>query len=273
MKILVTGSKGFIGQNLVNHLCERHEVIGIDVDDKIPNINEFNVVMHLGAISSTTYSDVDSILNNNLDFSIKLLDLCETHKVHFQYASSASVYGGLFRFSEDGPVAPQSPYAWSKYLFDRYVTNNLHRYSVTVQGFRYFNVYGPHEEHKRDQASPYTKFIKQAKETGTIKLFENSDRYLRDFVHVKDVCVTHEKMMSVKQSGIFNVGSGKTVSFQDVAECIARKYHAKIQYVPMPDQLKTQYQTYTQADLTKLSSYIDVPFIDIRDFINDQKDN
>lgn len=268
MKILVTGSEGFIGKNLVQFLKNNNqEVTGIDIDDDFPDLSEFTDLIHLGAITSTTYRDVDKILKNNLDYSIKLLDLCEEHGVNFQYASSASVYGSLTSFSEDGEVSPQSPYAWSKYLFDRYVKENLYNYSITVQGFRYFNVYGPHEEHKRYQASPYTKFSTQAKQFRKIQIFYNSESYLRDFVAVEDVCKVHLQMLNVMESGIYNVGTGKAVSFRQVADAIAEKYNATIECVQMPDNLIGQYQEYTCADISKLKKHIDFEFTDILDYI------
>jgi len=269
MRVLVTGCLGFIGQNIMNYFVQQGiDAQGIDANDAWPDVNEFTHVIHLGAISSTTYRDVDRILTNNYDYSVKLLELCASQGTHFQYASSASVYGDLdHQFSESGPVSPQSPYAWSKYLFDRYVMNNLHRYHINVQGFRYFNVYGPHEQHKGDQASPYTKFINQAKTTGLIRLFTDSDQYLRDFVCVEDVCATHHDMMSINCSGIFNLGTGRAVSFSQVAVAIAREYSASIVEIPMPLNLRHQYQTYTCADLTKLRQHVDRTFVDILDYI------
>jgi ADP-L-glycero-D-manno-heptose 6-epimerase len=127
-----------------------------------------------------------------------------------------------------------------------------------VQGFRYFNVYGPNEDHKGDQASPYHKFEKQAKELGIIKLFENSNNYYRDFVHVDNLIDVHKKFLNVKESGIWNIGTGKPKSFQQVAEEIAEKYKAKIEYIPMPDTVKNQYQTYTCANLDKLRKHYSI---------------
>ena len=268
MKILVTGSQGFIGKNMIEFLQKKRiDVIGVDIEDTFPELDDVTHMIHLGAITSTTYRDVERILKNNLDYSIKLLDLCNKNGIVFQYASSASVYGNLVKFNEDDPVAPQSPYAWSKYLFDRHVKENLHNYAVTIQGFRYFNVYGPYEDHKGDQASPYTKFTDQAKNTKTITLFRNSDLYLRDFVCVEDVCKAHYQMLDIMESGIYNIGTGKAVSFQTVAEEIAKKYHAEIRYIPMPDALVGQYQTYTCADVSKLKKYIDFDFIEIEEYI------
>ena len=121
-----------------------------------------------------------------------------------------------------------------------------------MQGFRYFNVYGPGEDHKGNQASPYHQFTQQAKNNGVIKLFENCDQYLRDFVHVNRIIDIHEKFLSVKNSGVWNIGTGTAKSFLAVANEVIQKYPARIEYIPMPEILKQSYQTYTCADLTYL---------------------
>jgi len=128
------------------------------------------------------------------------------------------------------------------------------------------------EEHKGDQASPYTKFTKQATENGVIRLFENSDQYRRDFVCVDDICRLHEKMFSVNKTNIFNAGTGVATSFDTIGRAIAKKHSADIEYIPMPDQLKSQYQTYTCADLTKLNSVVDMNWTTIEDYINGTTD-
>lgn len=251
MRILVTGHRGFIGQNMISAL-NGHFLAFYEWGDTLPVVDNFDWVIHLGAISSTTERNIERVMQQNYDFSCRLLNECNDTGVNFQYASSASVYGLNQEFTEDAPKNPLSPYAWSKYLFDRYVETC--KWNITVQGFRYFNVYGPHEEHKGTQASPYCQFGKQAKETGVIKLFENSDRYLRDFVPVQTVVDTHIKFFDIKESGIWNVGTGVAKSFQQVGKEVADQYNARIEYIPMPAELAAQYQTYTCADLTKLKS-------------------
>lgn len=253
MKILITGYKGFIGQNMVNALKDEHELSLYDWGDPPPNFEGLDWCIHLGANSSTTEKNVDEIMRQNHDFSCLVLIACQINAVKLQYASSASVYGLTRNFSEDAPKSPQSPYAWTKYLFDRHVTSSKFHENTVVQGFRYFNVYGPHEDHKKGQASPYSTFANQAKETGVIKLFEGSENYFRDFVPVETVIDIHKQFFNVKESGIWNVGTGKPKSFQEVAEEVAQQYNARIEYIPMPDHLKSQYQAYTCADLTKLN--------------------
>jgi len=260
MKILVTGYKGFIGKNLVP-ARKNHKVSLFEWGEPLPIIKGLDCVIHLGAISSTTETDVDKVMTQNYDFSRWILDQCLEYHVDLQYSSSASVYGLTSDFSENSQLSPQSPYAWSKYLFDRHAINVIKENSTkshfpTIQGFRYFNIYGPHEEHKGDQASPYHKFTQQAKTTGVIKLFDNSAQYRRDFVPVSTVVETHKKFLLIRENGIWNVGTGIAKSFLDVATEIAEEHSAKIEYIPMPEHIKNQYQTYTQADINKLSNTI-----------------
>lgn len=257
MKILITGHKGFIGQNMVKALKKDHELSYYEWGDNPPEIEGLDWVIHLGAISSTTEKDVEKVMKQNHDFSCVLLMACQLHNVNLQYASSASVYGLNKDFREDAPLNPLSPYAWSKYLFDRHVQAQKFE-NITVQGFRYFNVYGPNENHKGDQASPYHKFTQQAKTKGVIKLFEDSDKYLRDFVPVETVVNVHKTFFNVKESGIWNIGTGRPTSFESVARMVAEKYNAKVEYIPMPDHIKYQYQEYTCADLTKLRKHYSI---------------
>lgn len=256
MKILITGYQGFIGQNLVRDLKDDNELILIEKDDSVPDVRGLDWIIHLGANSSTLESDVEKIMKENFDFGCDLLNKALAAGVNFQYASSASIYGLNKEFSETSSVNPRSPYAWTKYLFDRHVLNKLDHYNdpddFVVQGFRYFNVYGPHEDHKGNQASPFYKFEQQAKTTGKIKIFYGSHHYHRDFVPVNYVVDIHKKFFNVKESGIWNVGTGSTRSFYSVAEEIAKKYNAVIEYIDMPETLRTQYQVYTCADISKL---------------------
>lgn len=268
MKILVTGHQGFIGQNMVKHLTAcGHTVEGYEYgpDKTLPGVSGLDAVVHLGAISSTTERDINKILEQNLLFSIDLLSVCNKLGVKFQYASSASVYGKGPNFSESAAGQPQSLYAWSKYAFDQYVKAGTWR--ISVQGFRYFNVYGDHEDHKGNQSSPVTKFRKQARETGKISVFEDSVRYLRDFVCADDVCQVHEKFLCVDQTGIWNVGTGNTRSFLEVAETVAEKENAQVVEIAMPADLKQQYQEYTCAELTNLEKIVKIDWIDVIDWI------
>ena len=274
MKILVTGHEGFIGKNVAHYLqSQGHEVEGWEWQPGVlPHTEDYEWCIHLGAISSTTYTDVNQILEQNFEFSVRLAQICENFGTNFQYASSASVYGPTEHFTENGPLLPQSPYAWSKYLFDRFINQYIDEFQIKIQGFRYFNVYGSGEERKGDQASPVSKFTRQAKENGYINLFKDSEKYRRDFVCVDDICKLHEKMFDVNRSGIFNVGTSRSVSFSIVANAIADKYDAKINIIPMPENIKSQYQKYTCANLTNLNSVVDMQWTNIEDYINARTD-
>lgn len=250
MRILITGYKGFIGQNMVAALKDEYDLVLYDWGDELPSFNHISQVIHLGAISSTTETDVDKIMTQNYDFTRMLFEKCKNNCVNLQFASSASVYGKGTEFKETSPVDPRTPYAWSKYLCERMLMQP--QQNVKVQIFRYFNVYGPNEDHKGDQASPYTKFSWQAQETGVIKVFKNSEKQFRDFIHVKDLITVHKKFLNYRDQGIFNLGTGKSKSFMQVAQEVAKTYKAKIETIPMPKNLEYSYQAFTQADTTKL---------------------
>ena len=255
MKILVTGHKGFIGSHMVRALKD-HEVTTFEWDNDTstwPSVKGLDWVIHIGAISSTVEQDVNKILRQNYEFSVWLFENCKQHNVNLQYSSSASVYGLISTFREDAILNPCNHYATSKMMFEEYAKKYTH--GNIVQGFRYFNVYGPEgEEHKGDQASPYAKFKKQAEETGRIKVFEGSEQFCRDFVHVSTIVDTHIKFLDINESGIWNVGTGKPTSFMDVA----KSFNVPIDTIPMPDILKDSYQKYTCADLTKLNKTINM---------------
>lgn len=252
MKILLTGYKGFIGSHILRALeTQGHDVTVYDWGESLPSVMEQDWVIHTGAISSTTERDLDKIMRQNVDFTRQLFDACKTYGVNMQYSSSASVYGMGTDFSETAPLDPRTPYAWSKYLCEYY--HRQHQGGNTVQGFRYFNVYGPEgEEHKGKQASPYAQFKRQAEETGQISVFEGSDEFLRDFVHVSQVVEAHLKFLNVKESGIWNVGTGQPKSFMSVAE----EFGVPITTVPMPAILKDSYQRYTCADMTRYNNTV-----------------
>ena len=272
MRILVTGYQGFIGSNVASYLkAKGHDVEGFPWEiNKFPDAQQYDRIIHLGAISSTTERDVEKIMQHNYEYTMKLIEICDMMGTSLQYASSASVYGELTHFREDLELDPRSPYAWTKYLVDRFVTQHLNEFRVNIQGFRYFNVYGHGEEHKGDMMSPVSKFTKQAKDTGVIKVFENSDKFKRDFISVEDVAVMHEKMLDVDKSGIWNIGSGVATSFLQVAQVIANKYGAKIEEIPMPENIKAQYQKYTCADNDKLKETIEHKCFSVGEWVNGQ---
>lgn len=253
MKILVTGHQGFIGKNITLDLVNQgHDVYTYEWGSVPPNVRGMDWVIHLGAISSTTEMNVRKILDHNIVFTIQLIEECIEHGVNIQFASSASVYGDTLSFKEDGPVRPLNHYARSKYLIEQYIqTRNA---PIIIQAFRYFNVYGPNEDHKGSQASPYTQFRNQAIKNGTIKIFEGSENCKRDFIHVSKIIDLHKKFFNVQESGVWNFGTGEVKSFLDVAHEVAEVFDADVEEIPFPEHLKEHYQYFTRADLTKLKA-------------------
>ena len=221
-------------------------------DSAYPELINQDYVIHLGANSSTTETNVKKIIEQNFEYSKKLYEMCQLMDIKFQYASSASVYGLSRIFKETDFCKPVSPYAFSKYMFDCWLMNQSYPY----QGFRYFNVYGLGEDKKGNQASPVSKFIKQAQQHGEIKIFDKSGKYKRDFVSVDDVCEIHYRMLESDASGIFNLGTGQTTSFRDVADIVKKHSTCIITEIPMPQELKGQYQKFTKSDNSKLLEVI-----------------
>ena len=255
-RVLITGAGGFIGGNLAAYLSNRnYDVTKFDItlgNSGLPDVMNQDIVIHLGGNPDTTETNVKKILEQNFEYSLMLYELCELYEIKFQYASSASVYGASKSFKESDFCKPLSPYAFSKYMFDCWLMNQNYPY----QGFRYFNVYGLGEDKKGNQASPVSKFIKQALTNGHIEIFENSEKYKRDFVSVDDVCEMHFRMLNSNASGVFNIGTGDPISFRDVADIVKSTSHSIIKEMPMPKELKGQYQKFTKADNSKLAEII-----------------
>lgn len=271
MTILVTGAAGFIGSNFVRHLNE-HGIEDIIVSDWLTNgkqyknllplkygalitpdkvdghfLKHIERVFHFGAVSSTTEWNGELVLQRNYNYTVELISHCVSLGIPVSYSSSASVYG-----NGSGPL---NLYAYSKWLVDKWVEDKLLKNQDTVvQGFRYFNVWGPGEWHKGNQASPYFQFRVQAEETGVIKVFEGSENYLRDFVHVDQVCRTQLGISAVKVSGIWDLGSGKQTSFLDVANTVAAECGARVVEIPFPQHLKEHYQYSTLANMDPLNT-------------------
>lgn len=282
--IIVTGAAGFIGSNLVKRLNNEgyDDIIAVDSlekGEKHRNLNRLEIkdfidkkelwrylhqlggaelVFHLGACSNTMENNGRYMMQENYEFSKTLLGFCLRDNKRFIYASSASVYGGGENgFIEKGECEyPLNVYAYSKFFFDRYVSRLLSQASSQIVGLRYFNVYGPQENHKGNMASVIYHFHNQIMEDGKIKLFEGSADFRRDFVFVNDVIdVNMYFMKNSRISGIFNCGTGNARSFLDIANIMKELYEgAEISYIPFPEKLKGKYQSYTQADLSKLSN-------------------
>ena len=308
MKV-VTGAAGFIGSNIVKALNKLGHTDVLAVDDLTDGKKMFNladcdiadyldkdrflrgveagefdgkldVIFHEGACSSTTEWDGRFMMENNFEYSKKLLHHCLDNNVQYLYASSASVYGGSSEFVEQREVEkPLNVYAYSKFLFDQYV-RRLGETASQVVGLRYFNVYGPREQHKGGMSSVAFHFNNQIKANGVCRLFEGIEGYdnggqLRDFVSIDDVVKVNLWLWQQSQvSGIFNCGTGRSQSFNDVANAVIQ-YHQKgqIEYIPFPDSLKGAYQHYTQADISKLRAVgYDEPFKSVEQGVPDYLD-
>ena len=304
MTYIVTGAAGFIGANIVKALNARGitQIIAVDdltqgdrftnlvdcqIDDYLDK-DEFltalergtfngtvNALLHQGACSDTTESNGRYMMQNNYRYSRRLLDFCAANKTPFIYASSAAIYGDLTAFRESPECEkPLNVYGYSKHLFDQFVRRMLPRMPTQVVGLRYFNVYGPREQHKGRMASVAFHFFNQYHARGKVRLFEGSDGYgngeqQRDFVSVNDVVKVNLYFLdNPLKTGIYNCGTGAAQSFNDVAVAAinacrkargegalalaAMQAQGLIEYIPFPQDLTGKYQSYTQADLSQL---------------------
>lgn len=257
---LITGYNGFIGSYFIKKYTnflglEQHNASHII--ERFTKWDEIDEIIHMGAISSTTETDLNKLHYYNVDLTLQLFNKAIEYQIPVKYASSASVYGN----STDGSMNPLNFYALTKTQIDYWVLDNIDRFE-SIQGFRFFNVYGQGEEHKGNQQSPVSKFVQQAEEKGIIKIFEGSDKMMRDFVWVEDVIdvvVDNEA-----PSGIYDIGSGHTISFKEVAEIIAKKYGAEIQEIPFPEHLKGKYQYETRS----AGHWIGKKFMTVEEYVN-----
>ncbi len=318
MYYVVTGAAGFIGSNMVKALNERGERDIIAVDnltraDKFLNLSgceiadfidkrdfvvqlaagEFEgaieAVLHQGACSDTMETDGRYMMENNYRYSVALLDYCQEEEVPLLYASSAAVYGSgtVFREAREHE-APLNIYGYSKFLFDQGVRRRLPDADSQVAGFRYFNVYGQNEAHKGRMASVAFHMFNQFRSDRRVKLFQGWDGYAdgeqkRDFVSVEDVVEVNMHFLERPElSGIFNLGTGRAQTFNDVAvatinACLRAEGQAAltaeemrsrnmIEYIAFPDALKGKYQSFTEADHTSLrSAGYTAPFLSVEE--------
>ena len=318
MYTVVTGAAGFIGSNIVRALNERgqSEIIAVDDlthGDKFRNLVDCEIVdyldqrdflsglragdfdgavdavIHQGACSDTMVSDGRYVMDNNHRYSMDLLDYCVEESVPLLYASSAAVYGASSAFREERDCeAPLNVYGYSKLLFDQAVRRRIGEAGTQIAGFRYFNVYGPREWHKGRMASVAWHFFQQFRAEGRVRPFQGSGGYgdgeqRRDFVSVEDVVKVNLHFLDRRElSGVFNLGTGRAQSFNDVARAVvnacrdargepalslgdmlAEKF---IEYAAFPDALRGKYQHYTQSDIGMLRrAGYDEPFLSVEE--------
>jgi ADP-L-glycero-D-manno-heptose 6-epimerase len=314
--IVVTGGAGFIGSNLVRGLNRRGHTNILVVDDltegdKFRNLvgceiadyqhkDDFRLrvmrgdlpvvdaVLHQGACSDTTERNGHYMLDNNYRVTLELFELCQARRIPFVYASSAAVYGAGPVYVEDpANEAPLNVYGYSKYLFDQVLRRRMKELAAPVVGLRYFNVYGPQEQHKGRMASVAFHNFNEFMHEGHVRLFGGWDGYgdggqMRDFIHVEDVVDVNLHFIDHPEvSGIFNCGTGRAQPFNDVASTVVNTIrrsrgetelaldeqvaHGLLRYIPFPDDLKGRYQSHTQADLTGLrAAGYERPFRDVQ---------
>lgn len=300
--IVVTGGAGFIGSRIVRALNVRGGDEVIVVDDltdgtKFRNLSSCDVadywdqeefsarirsgaglsgvraIVHQGACSDTTQWDGRYMMRVNYTYSRDLLDFCLERQIPLVYASSAAVYGNGETFVECADFeAPLNVYGYSKLLFDNRVRKALSASRSQVVGLRYFNVYGPGEAHKGSMASVAFHFNRQLADTGKVRLFEGSGGYQageqrRDFVYVDDVAAVNLWFLDRPHlNGIFNVGTGSSASFNEVASAvIAWHGRGEIEYIPFPEHLVGKYQNFTEANVDALRNIgYSAPFADVR---------
>lgn len=302
-RIIVTGAAGFVGRNIVRALNERgyddiiavdnlskgekfHNLVGLKLGDYIDKTvfydafakgayGKIEAVFHEGACSDTMEHDGRYMLANNYTTSRTLLERCLSHGTRLLYASSAATYGGSEVFQEDPAYEkPLNVYGYSKLLFDQVVRQAASSMQSQVAGFRYFNVYGPHEQHKGRMASVAYHHFHQFQENGCVKLFGAYGGYgpgeqKRDFLYIDDlVAVKLWFFDHPEKSGVFNLGSGHAEPFNNVALSVINSMRKSknesvlsladmqrdnlLQYTDFPQALVGRYQCFTEADLSRL---------------------
>ena len=311
--IVLTGGAGFIGSCFLKELND-NGISNIIVVDRLGTKNKWknlrnkkflrffhkddfrskihsgyfkdsiDTIIHFGACSSTTENDADYLFDNNLNYSIELAEYAERFGLDFIYASSAATYGDGSKGYSDGrfeDLIPLNCYGMTKHLFDMWILDHdLHK---KFTGLKFFNVFGPNEYHKADMASMVYKSYFQAKNDGVIRLFKSNSgdfadgEQKRDFIYVKDVNKIIYNILNKNHfSGIFNIGTGRAHTWNELAKAVFKALGKKpvIEYIDMPEEISSQYQNFTQAEMHKLkSSSLDVHFSSLEESVADYINN
>jgi ADP-L-glycero-D-manno-heptose 6-epimerase len=269
--IALTGAGGFIGSVILGYLNKQgikdvylfddlptgdqyknlvgKQYLGLhSTKEIVTDIADFECVIHFGANSSTIERDWSSIYQSNVLSTRRWHDLCRENKIKFIFASSAAVYGN--------GAGPLNHYAFSKLASEQEITDGVI--------LRLFNVYGPNEYHKGRMASTPYQWHTQLSETKSINIFENSDEYFRDFIYVEDVARTVYHFLNNYKEGVYDLGTGVPVSFEHVANCCLDQIPGAEVYIPMPEDLRTQYQKRTCASI----GYLEAAGVDVTKFVN-----
>jgi ADP-L-glycero-D-manno-heptose 6-epimerase len=294
--ILITGGAGFIGSNLAFYFQENHpktkvvvldsfrsgetlsngnlksfghfknllgfhgEVISGDINDKklLENLEsnyKFDYIFHEAAISDTTAQEQDLMIKTNVNAFKDLLDLAVAHNANMIYASSAATYGDSDVFKV-GYESPNNVYGFSKVMMDNIAYEYMKKENISIVGLRYFNVYGAREYFKNSTASMVLQFGHQLLAGKNPRLFEGSDKILRDFIYIEDIVQANIKAMHPKKSGVYNVGTGKARSFQDIVDILQKELQTKLTCEYIPNPFIGSYQFFTQADITDTKEYL-----------------